>query len=64
MRENSLINMLLVVAVVIVVSIWGIELYSQFNTPYDNTAWEQTIDELKDGGDLFVGYYSAMSERQ
>ena len=50
--------------IIMVLSIWGYELYTMHDTSYDNTMWEQKIEQIKNDGDLFVGYYSALSARQ
>ena len=63
MKEGRLLHVMLIGMIIMVLSIWGHELYVLQNTPYDNTMWEQKIEQIKNDGDLFVGYYSALSER-
>lgn len=64
MKEGRLLNVMLIGMIIMVLSIWGYKLYTMHDTSYDNTMWEQKIEQIKNDGDLFVGYYSALSERQ
>ena len=64
MKEGRILNVMLIGMIIMVLSIWGYELCTMHDTSYDNTMWEQKIEQIKNDGDLFVGYYSALSERQ